>query len=156
MHVSPHFTLQELTASQTALRRGIDNTPTPAQLLALCDLAWHILEPIRARFGPFSPNSCFRSAALNAAIGGAPNSQHMKGEAADIKLPGLSNHDLAEWIAAHVDFDQLILEFHDPDNAHAGWVHVSYARENRRGEMLQAQRRNAQPVYAPWLPDAAA
>lgn len=155
MQVSPHFSLEELTRSQTALRRGIDNQPTPAQLLALNDLARDVLEPIRAQFGPFTPNSCFRSAALNRSIGGSRRSQHMKGEAADIKLPGITNLDLASWIVAELSFDQLIVEFHDPDVPHAGWVHVSYTREARRRDMLTAQRIDGKIVYAPWAPEAA-
>lgn len=149
MQVSPHFTLAELTRSQTALRRGIANQPDPAHLLALHGLAIHILEPMRAVFGPFSPSSCYRSAALNRAIGGAPRSQHMLGQAADIKLPTISNMQLAAWAHTHLPFDQMIVEFHDPADPHHGWLHISYREASRRGAVLTAQRCNGRMVYQP-------
>lgn len=150
MQISSHFSLEELTRSQTALRLGIDNQPSPAQLLALADLSINILEPVRRHFGPFTPNSCFRSAALNRAIGGAPRSQHMKGEAADIKLPGITNVALGKWIVAELFFDQLIIEFHDPDAPHAGWVHISYARDACRRDILKTLRSGNKLIYQPW------
>ena len=148
MQVSPHFTLVELTRSQTALRRCIANQPNPSHLLALCALAKHVLEPIRAYFGPFSPTSCYRSAVLNRAIGGARHSQHMLGEAADIKLPSVSNRELADWVAAHLDFDQLILEFYRPDDPYHGWVHVSFRQEHCRGEILSGRLIDGEITYA--------
>lgn len=148
MQISPHFSLAELTHSQTALRRNIANQPQPSQLLALHDLAKHVLEPMRARFGPFSPSSCYRSAALNRAIGGAPRSQHMLGEAADVKIPTISNLDLADWVIAHLAFDQLIVEFYHPDDPHQGWLHISYRRDTCRREVLSAQRVDGRLTYA--------
>lgn len=155
MQVSPHFTLAELTRSQTALRRGIANQPDPSHLLALHALATHVLEPIRAYFGPFTPTSCYRSAALNRTIGGARRSQHMLGEAADIKLPSVSNRELADWVTAHLEFDQLILEFYRPDAPHHGWVHVSYRTGQCRGEILSGRLVDGEITYAalPRLPD---
>ena len=149
MNISRHFTLAELTRSQTALRRGINNQPTPAALLALHDLAVHILQPLRARFGPYSPTSCFRSPMLNAAIGSGPNSQHVLGEAADVKIATISNLTLVEWIATNLPFDQLILEFTTHDDPHSGWVHVSYSRSQQRGAVLRADRHQGVTRYAP-------
>ena len=148
MHISPHFTLSELTRSQTAMRRGLDNQPSPAALLALHDLARHILDPIRLHFGPFSPSSCYRSAALNRAIGSTARSQHVMGEAADIKIAAISNRALLDFIAAELPFDQLILEFLKADDPHHGWLHVSYRREQQRGEILTAQRSKGRVHYA--------
>lgn len=133
--LSAHFTLREAVRSQTAARRGIDNTPPLETIPALVRVAEHILEPVRAQFGvPFSPNSFYRSPALNAAIGGASHSQHTKGCAVDIEIPGHSNYEVAKWISENLDFDQLILECWKPDDPHAGWVHCSYVSvsENRR------------------------
>jgi hypothetical protein len=132
--LSEHFTLRELIKSPEAARLGIDNTPTPEVIENLTIICKRILEPVRQKFGvPFTPNSGYRSPALNAAIGGAKGSQHMTGEAVDIEIPGVSNYDLAWWIGKQLLFDQVILEHYEPGDPHSGWVHVSYSRtgENR-------------------------
>jgi len=119
--LTPNFTLEELTVTSTGLR----NNPNPAQIKCLTQLAKHILEPIRAKFGAFSPNSAFRSVAVNKTVGGSTTSQHLRGEAVDITHPKVSNKELAKWIKNNLQYDQLILE--------ETWVHVSY---NMRGENL--------------------
>ena len=137
MNLSEHFTLAESAKSQTAIRLGIDNRPPEALHGALRLVAVKLLEPIRAHFGiPFSPSSWYRSPSLNEAIGGAKKSQHMKGEAADLELPGVPNIELARWISDSLEFDQLILEFWRDDDPSAGWVHASYRAANNRGEVL--------------------
>ncbi len=137
MRLSPHFTLAELTKSQTAIRRGIRNVPNAGQVNNLKRLAKGILEPLREHFGrPFSPSSGFRSQALNVAIGSKSTSRHTYGEAVDFELPGIPNRDVAEWIRDNLDFDQLILEFHDPDDPMSGWVHVSLKEKNNRHQVL--------------------
>lgn len=124
--LSPHFTLRELTRSSVAARKGIDNTPSPEVATTLERLCNEILEPVRNHYGiPFSPNSGYRSPELNREIGGSPRSQHCKGEAVDIEIPGISNYDLAEWIRENLKFDQLILECYQPGEPSSGWVHVS-------------------------------
>lgn len=129
MQLSKHFHLREFTRSQTAARRGIDNQPGPVAVDALAVLCESLLEPVRRNFGrPVVVNSGYRSALLNRAIGGARTSQHMLGEAADIEIPGLSNARVAQWIAANLAFDQLILEAHVPGDPASGWVHVSVAQ----------------------------
>ena len=131
MRLTEHFTLKELTKSQTATRLGIDNQPDSEQMLKLRLLCSNILEPIREAYNiPFTPSSGFRSVALNSKIGGNKNSQHCKGEAADIEIPGVNNIELAFWIKDNLNFDQLILECWDgtPDS---GWVHISFATEPR-------------------------
>jgi len=126
LRLSPHFTLGELTRSSTAARKGIANLP-PADLIpALERLCLNILEPVRLHYGiPFCPNSGYRSPELNREIGGSPKSQHCRGEAVDLELPGVSNYDLAAWIQQNLDFDQLILECYQPGDPTSGWVHVS-------------------------------
>jgi len=134
--ISPHFTLEELVHSDFALRNGIDNSTTdPAIIDALRSLALSILEPIRAHYGfAFSPTSGYRCPEVNKATGGATNSQHMRGQVADIVLPGISRLALAQWIERSLDFDQLILERYTPGDPNSGWVHCSYrsAAENRK------------------------
>ena len=127
MKLSEHFSLAEMTKSQTAIRMGIDNSPDSTQIDSLRNLCVVVLEPIRAYMSstPFSPSSGFRSVELNTEIGGSKGSQHCLGEAADIEVPGVSNLSLAWWIRSHIDFDQLILEYFNPDDPSSGWVHVS-------------------------------
>jgi hypothetical protein len=137
MHLSPHFTLTELIKSQITIRRGIKNVPNAGQINNLKRVTKGILEPVREHFGrPFSPSSGFRSQALNVAIGSKSSSQHTRGEAVDFELPGISNRDVAEWIRDHLDFDQLILEFHDPEDPMSGWVHVSLKEKENRRQVL--------------------
>jgi hypothetical protein len=140
MQLSTHFHLREFTNSQTAARSGIDNQPGPVAVEALAVLCETLLEPVRRHFGrAVVVNSGFRSPALNRAIGGARGSQHVVGEAADIEIPGLANAELAQWIAAQLAFDQLILEAHVPGDPASGWVHVSIARGRApRGQLLTA------------------
>lgn len=134
MQLSPHFTLAEFTKSQTAIRKGIDNTPKPNEIANLILLARNVLEPVRAHFGvPLNITSGFRCRPLNQAIGSSPRSQHVKGEAADFEAPPLANPVLARWIAENLVYDQVILEFYEPGDPYSGWVHVSYrARGNRK------------------------
>ena len=136
--LSSHFTLEELTLSQTAVRHGISNKPTEAAKKNLQDLAINVLEPIREAAGhPITVSSGFRSVVLNSLVGGAPNSQHVKGEAADINCFALGQQELFDLIRhSDIPFDQVIDEF-------GSWVHVSFTsrRDNRR-EVLRARQVN--------------
>lgn len=156
MQLSPHFTLAEAMASNTARARGIDNAPGAEVIPRLRFVAETILEPIRAHYGvPIIYNgglSWYRSPALNAAVGGAANSQHMTGEAVDIEVWGVSNIDLARWVEANLTFDQLTLEAWDGSDPSSGWVHVSAVREPRR-EVLTWQPGKG---YSKGLPGAVA
>jgi zinc D-Ala-D-Ala carboxypeptidase len=120
MNLSPNFTLDELLLSQTATRRGIDNTPTSAIVAELQRLAQTILQPLRDRLGqPIVVSSGYRSPALNLAVGGSRNSDHMRGRAADIVVPGMKARDVALAIVElRLPFRQCIVEG-------GRWVHVS-------------------------------
>jgi hypothetical protein len=143
MNLSEHFTLAEMTDSQTAVRKGIDNDPGTAVVHALTTLCVQILEPLRAHYGlPVRISSGYRSPALNAAIGGASASQHVLGEAADITVPGIDNLALARWIRDHLPFDQVIME--------GRWVHVSCGPRNRR-QALTAHFANGRARYSEGL-----
>ena len=135
MMLSPHFSLAELTKSSTASRLNIDNTPDNAQIEALKLVALSILEPIRERYGAFTPNSGFRCQELNTAIGSSPNSQHIKGQAVDVEVVGVDNYNLACWCQDNLKFDQLILECYD-GSPHSGWVHISYIENKNRSQVL--------------------
>lgn len=144
MNLSPHFTLEEFTRSQTAVRRGIDNTPPPEVIESLTLLCVYVLEPIRAALGPVSISSGYRSVTLNRAIGGASGSrsQHTKGEAADISVEGMDTEALYTAIkSSPVPFDQLIQEF-------GQWVHISYSANTRR-QCLRAVKEGGKTVYLP-------
>ena len=127
MRLSEHFTLEELTHSDTAVRLHIDNIPNESQKRALQELTDHILEPTRLLYGkPITISSGFRGTKLNAVIGGATKSQHQTGEAADLVTK--DNAKVFEIILENTPFDQLIWE--------KGWIHVSYSNRNRR-QVLQ-------------------
>lgn len=127
MKLSDNFSLIEFTKSQTAERKGIENTPNEIQKIAMEALCKNILERVRSSFGkPVMINSGYRSPALCEAIGSKATSQHCKGEAADIEIYGVSNYDLAKYIENNLNFDQLILECWDGIEPNSGWVHVSY------------------------------
>lgn len=133
MMLSENFSLREFTLSQTAIRKGIRNNPTPEHLASLKALCENVLEPIRAHFGkPVKVSSGYRSRALNAAVGGSNTSQHSLGQAADIEIAGVDNRRLAKWIEANLPFDQVILEGAKRNDPNAGWVHVSFGPRNRR------------------------
>jgi hypothetical protein len=137
MKLSKNLSLSEMTKSVTALRRGIDNSPTKEHIHNMEVLAQKIFQPIRDYFGvPIHISSGYRSEALNKAIGGAhryidgkyvPTSQHCKGQAIDLDRDGHpqpNNSDLFYYIKDKLEFDQLIWEFGTDKNP--SWVHVSY------------------------------
>ena len=137
MQLSGHFSLSELTKSQTAERKGIDNKPTLEHIENLTELCTHILEPTRRNFSkPMVITSGYRSEELCEAIGSKTTSQHAKGEAADFEMFGLDNKSLAKYIKNNLIFDQLILEFYNQDDPSSGWVHCSYSKEENRKEAL--------------------
>ena len=124
MKISDHFSLWELTKSQTAERLDIKNQPNDEAMSNLKDICQSILEPVRSHYGvPFSPSSAYRSEKLNAAVGGSKNSFHCLGLAVDIEVPGIRNPDLARWIQSNIVYDQLILECWTGAEG-SGWVHV--------------------------------
>jgi hypothetical protein len=124
MMLSPHFSLEELTATQ---HRGIDNTPPASVVENLRVLANDTLELVRMLLGPVHINSGYRSPALNVAVGGQPNSQHCDGLAADFIVPRFSLQDATRRILAQrISFDQLIYEF-------GAWIHISHPPVGRLG-----------------------
>ena len=137
MQLSGHFSLSELTKSQTADRKGIDNKPTLEHIENLTELCTQILEPTRRNFGkPMIITSGYRSEELCVAIGSKTTSQHAKGQAADFEMIGLDNKSLAKYIKNNLVFDQLILEFYTPNDPSSGWVHCSYNKDENRKEAL--------------------
>ena len=151
VRLSENFLLSEYTKSQTALRKGIDNTPGTIHLDNAQALFTNVVQKIRDNFGVTIITSGYRSGDLNYAIGGSNTSQHCKGQAVDIECPGTPNYDVAKWIEENLEFDQLILEFYTPGIPDSGWVHVSYNSEENRKSVLTALKENGKTVYKPGL-----
>ena len=132
---SKHVSWKEGTHSNTALRRGLDNTPNEDQIKCMKEIAEDLFEPLREWVGgPIKINSFFRGEPVNTAIGGSTRSQHMKGQALDLDdtFGHKTNAEMYHFIKDNLDFDQLIWEFGDDKNPN--WIHVSYVthRPNRK------------------------
>lgn len=132
-----YFTIEELCASDTARRRGIDNRPSATVCVRLTQLIEQLLDPIRAAWGgPITINSGYRCPKLNAAVGGVSTSQHLRGEAADISVGTPDeNKRLFDKItemqaAGKIAFDQLI------DESGYKWIHISYRAGSNRNQTL--------------------
>ena len=138
--LSKNFSLREFTKSQTAARHGIDNFVYDEEVFKnLQSLCEEVVQPVRDYYNiPFSPNSGFRSLALNRLLGSKDTSQHVLGQAVDIEVPTINNFELMEFISGNLNFDQVILEFYNEDDPKSGWVHVSYDRDkdNNRYRVL--------------------
>jgi zinc D-Ala-D-Ala carboxypeptidase len=148
MNLTKNFTLAEMTKSETALRHDMDNTPGEQEIAALKLLAEKVLQPVRDHFGKgVKVNSGFRHPEVNAKVGGSKTSDHCRGQAADIEIPGIPNAELAEWIKDNLEFRQLILEFYTPGIPDSGWVHVSYVAEDNKKQVLTATKQNGKTVY---------
>ena len=148
MNLTANFSLHELTKSETALRLNIDNTPGPVETEYLKILAERVLQPVRDHFGKgVKVNSGFRSLETNQVTGGSSKSDHVKGQAADIEIPGVPNVELAQWIMDNLDYTQLILEFYTPGIPDSGWVHVSYDPDNLKNQELTATKQAGKTVY---------
>lgn len=140
MNLSEHFTLEELTASEIATRKGIDNTPNAEAIANLTELAG-FLEKVRALLGvPLHINSAYRGPKVNAAVGGSTTSAHMTGQAADFVAPAYGTpQEIAKAIeASTIDFDQLIYE--------GTWVHFGIRGDMRR-QVLTAHFGNGKTTY---------
>lgn len=126
MQLTKHFTLQEMIASETAVRRGLDNTPNATELANLVRTA-ELLEEVKAVLDmkPILVNSAYRSKPVNDAVGSKDTSQHRLGCAADIRVPGMNPDQVCRAIlSSGIQFDQLIREFWTAD-AGGGWTHIS-------------------------------
>ena len=137
MLTNNYFTIDELCASDTARRRGIDNSPTQEAIANLTKLRDRVLNPARESLGStIYVNSGYRSPALNAAVGGTSSSQHLEGEAADITTKSRKkNQKLFAIIVQQGNYDQLIWE------GDGSWIHVSYREGGNRRSIL-AQNTN--------------
>lgn len=145
MKLTAHFDLSEFTRSESAKREGLDNTPTSEHLENIKILCEKVLEPIRMRFGSINISSGYRGKLLNHYIGGAVNSDHCVGRAADIDMDdvgtGVTNKEIFEYIKDNLEFDQVINEFN------YSWVHVGYRQGTNRKQVLKAVKEKGKTVY---------
>ena len=150
--LSANFSLHEMCKSETAIRMGFDNTPDDEATENLRLLCEKVLQPVRDHYGKgVKVNSAYRSPESNAAVGGSKTSDHCKGMAADIEIPGVANADLAQWIMDNLEYTQLILEFYTPGIPDSGWVHVSYDHNNLKKQELTATKVAGKTTYLPGL-----
>ena len=141
MNLSKHFTLEELTLSDYAIRNDMDNTPDADVVLNLATLCKHVLEPLREIVKrPIQITSGYRSRFVNLGIGGSKTSQHIEGKAADIVVPNMSIDELFDIASKFVEYDQVIHEF-------GRWLHISYNGQANRKEVLWAVKENGKTVY---------
>ena len=146
MKLSKNLSLSEVVKSNTAIKNGIDNSPTLEHLQNLEILAEKIFQPIREHFGvPIGISSGYRSKALNEAIGGSKTSQHCNGQALDLDADmfgQVTNKEIFDYIVENLSFDQLINEYN------YSWIHVSYKnkKENRK-QVLKAYKENGKTKY---------
>mgnify|MGYP000054873608 CR=1 FL=1 len=147
MRLTTNFTLEEMIFSQTASRYGLSNSPSQQVIGNLQRLCENVLQPLRNAFGPVVVSSGYRSSLVNSRVGGAANSDHLYGCAADITIPGIANINIAEYIKNKMDFKQVILEFPVRGLPYAGWVHVSYEAGKNTKECLTAVKSDGKTVY---------
>jgi hypothetical protein len=149
MKISNHVSYKEGIKSNTALRRGIDNTPGSYERSNMEIVAEKIFEPLREWVGgPVKINSFYRCEELNRAIGGSSRSQHCEGRAIDLDdtFGYKTNAEMFEYIRKNLSFDQLIWEFGDDKNP--AWVHVSYvSQDQNRLRVMRAEKLNGKTHY---------
>ena len=147
--ISKHISDREGVYSITAIRRGLDNTPTKTHLNNMKELAEQVFEPLRKWVGgPIRVNSFYRGKELNKAIGGSSKSQHCKGQAIDIDDTKCkkTNAEMFKWIKENLNFDQMIWEFGNDKNP--DWIHISYVDEvNNRNRCLKAYKKRSKTKY---------
>lgn len=152
MNLTQNFTLSEMTKSETALRFGMANDPTETEIENMRLLCEKVLQPVRDHYGMgVKINSGYRHPLVNAKVGSSATSDHCKGMAADIEIPGVANAELAEWIKNNCEFRQLILEFYTVGVPDSGWVHVSYDPSDNKKQVLTATKKDGKTVYLPGL-----
>lgn len=143
MNPTPNFTREEMERSSTAIRMGLDNT-CPTDLLGNMYEVMTQLELIRSHFdAPIHVTSCYRSPAVNKAVGGSKTSAHSFAHAADFEVAGVANIDVCRWVAENIKgFDQIIYEF-----GPSGWCHMGFTNGKARGQLLSAVKEGGKTVY---------
>lgn len=150
IEISKYVSYDEVVRSNTAIKKGIDNTPNAEQLCRIITLCKKVFDPLRTWVGGrVKVNSVFRSKKLNSIIGGSKNSQHMANKGAAIDIDDIYGHktnlEMFHYIKDNLEFDQLIYEFGDYNNP--AWLHISYNEGNNRNRVLIATKINKKTTY---------
>lgn len=149
MKIGKNISYNQAIKSDTAIRLGIDNTPSATAVEAMTLLCEKVIDPLYEVFPSMTFNSFYRSPKLNTAIGGSATSQHVRGEAIDLDSKNDSfNKAIFEYIIKNMDFDQVISEY--PKDGVPSWVHVSYKKSGNRKEVLVAEKVKGKTVYRPY------
>ena len=148
MQISNNITYAEAIHSETAKRRGIDNTPNPTQIEAMKLVAEKVFQPLREWVDyPIRINSMYRSEELNSRIGGAISSAHKEGLAIDLdSLGGKTNLEMLHYIKDHLEFDILISEYPNQEGE-PKWIHVSWNKKKNRKQVLEIKRKGRYYTY---------
>lgn len=153
--IGKYLTVEQASKSDTAIRKGINNTPNQDVITNLQRLCKDFYDPLCDKLGFTVPfNSMYRSVALNTAIGGSPTSVHCHGLAVDLDMDGsgnkMANKELFNFIRENFDFDQLIWEF--GSNDHPDWVHVGVSlvpNHNRKQVLKGSKNSKGHTIYTP-------
>lgn len=140
--ITEHFSFEELCRSNTAIRKGLDNI-CPPELVPNMQHVAERLEMVRTHFNrPVYVHSCYRSPAVNKAVGGSTTSAHRFAHAADFTISGVSVLEVCKWCALNIpDFDQIIYEFGE-----SGWIHMGFASKPRK-QLLTASKVSGKTIY---------
>lgn len=144
-NLTDHFVLEEFTASHDSKAFGIGNTPGENAIKNMTLLCENVLEPLRALLQrPLFINSGYRSPELNKRVGGVSNSQHMRGQAADVRAKNLQDaNNMVKLISDYLDFDQVFVERSAKGNGTmCYWVHVSYKKSGNRKQVLSLKTKS--------------
>ncbi len=147
MKIGKNISYNSAIKSDTAIRLGIDNTPSATAVEAMTLLCEKVIDPLYEVFPSMTFNSFYRSPKLNTAIGGSATSQHVRGEAIDLdSKDNAFNKAIFDYIVKNLDFDQVIAECPNSKGI-PEWVHVSYKAKGNRKDVLIARRIKGKMVY---------
>lgn len=149
MKIGKNISYNQAIKSDTAIRLGIDNTPSATAVEAMTLLCEKVIDPLYEVFPSMTFNSFYRSPKLNTAIGGSATSQHVRGEAIDLdSKDNAFNKAIFDYIVNNLDFDQVIAEY--GNDKQPDWVHISFKKTGNRKQVLRAIKVKGKTTYIPY------